>query len=113
MSRIRSRDTRLEVDFRRKLWRRGLRYRLYHGPYKVDVAFPSWKVAIFVDSCFWHYCPAHGDLPQSNREFWKDKLERNVRRDQIVSRRLAENGWTVLRIWGHEIVKNPEGTVEK
>jgi len=113
MSRIRSRHTRLEIDFRRKLWRRGLRYRLYHGPYKVDIAFPSRKLAIFVDSCFWHYCPAHRDLPKSNRDFWKKKLERNVRRDQQVSRLLTETGWMVVRLWGHEIVNNPDSSVEK
>lgn len=113
MSRIRSRNTRLEIDFRRKLWLRGFRYRLHYGPYKVDIAFPSRKVAVFLDSCFWHHCPAHRDLPESNRAFWKRKLERNFRRDKKVSRLLARDGWIVVRLWGHEVAKDPAGSLER
>lgn len=70
---------------------------------KPDFTFPSKRLAIFVDGCFWHGCPVHGTVPASNRAFWQNKLERNKSRDKLVSRTLKASGWTVLRIWQHEL----------
>jgi DNA mismatch endonuclease (patch repair protein) len=67
-----------------------------------DVVFTRQRVAIFVDGCFWHSCPDHGNIPHRNREYWEPKLERNRARDRQVDLALAKSGWRVLRIWEHE-----------
>ena len=71
---------------------------------EADVVFPRERVAVFVDGCFWHSCPDHGVLPKSNREWWEHKLLATVDRDRDADRRLAEGGWTVVRVWEHEPV---------
>jgi DNA mismatch endonuclease (patch repair protein) len=60
------------------------------------------KVAVFVDGCFWHGCPAHATSPKANAEWWQAKLTANVERDRDTDRRLSKAGWTVVRIWEHE-----------
>jgi DNA mismatch endonuclease (patch repair protein) len=72
---------------------------------KPDFVFPIQRVAVFVDGCFWHSCPRHGSIPAANRIFWSLKLKRNRERDIIVRRQLKNTGWTVLRIWQHELKK--------
>ena len=69
---------------------------------EVDVVFPGAKVAVFVDGCFWHGCPDHGTWPRNNAEFWRQKIEGNVRRDRDTDVRLEAEGWTVVRVWEHE-----------
>jgi DNA mismatch endonuclease (patch repair protein) len=107
MARVRQKGTRCEVELRRALHARGLRYRLQvpllTKPRRVaDIVFTRRKLAIFVDGCFWHGCPEHGTRPKSNADFWRDKIETNKRRDLDTNRRLTEAGWRVLRIWEHE-----------
>jgi DNA mismatch endonuclease (patch repair protein) len=68
-----------------------------------DFVFPRERVAIFVDGCFWHGCRWHGRKPGSNQEYWDAKLERNRRRDRLVTRALRALGWRVIRIWEHEL----------
>jgi DNA mismatch endonuclease, patch repair protein len=72
-----------------------------------DFVFPKSRIAVFVDGCFWHGCPIHGSMPQSNRAFWRKKLADNKKRDLHVNRKLAESGWRTVRIWQHEL-KKPE-----
>lgn len=72
-----------------------------------DFIFPAKRLAVFVDGCFWHSCPIHGNVPASNRLFWKTKLFRNLQRDKLVCWELQSSGWRVLRIWQHELV-HPE-----
>lgn len=67
-----------------------------------DFVFEAERVAVFVDGCFWHGCTAHGVQPRSNYAFWKRKLDANIVRDRLVTRKLRTSGWTVLRIWEHE-----------
>jgi DNA mismatch endonuclease (patch repair protein) len=55
-----------------------------------------------VDGCFWHGCPQHASWPKSNSSFWRDKIETNKARDKDTDRRLADEGWTVIRVWEHE-----------
>ena len=69
----------------------------------VDFVFRRERVAVFVDGCFWHACPRHGTMPAGNRAFWKAKLARNTERDRLVTRSLRKAGWTVLRIWEHDL----------
>lgn len=112
MSHIRSKDTKIEVELRKALWSRGLRYRknVKSIPGKPDIAFIGKKVAVFCDSEFWHgYDWEHRrDDIKTRREFWIPKIERNMERDREVNQILEEQGWIVLRFWGKQIQKNPQ-----
>ena len=96
--------TKPELALRRELHRRGLRYRVNHPtlPGRPDIAFTRVKIAVFVDGCFWHSCPAHGTVPRNNRDWWQAKLDRNVARDRAKDSALDDLGWTVLHVWEHE-----------
>lgn len=106
MSRIRARgnkDTEMVLArilrrFRIRGWRR--HYGVVGCP---DFAFPRERVAVFVDGCFWHGCPLHSQMPRSNRPFWSVKLAANKMRDRRVNRSLRSRGWSVLRIWEHDL----------
>jgi DNA mismatch endonuclease, patch repair protein len=111
MSRVRSKNTQLEMDIRRCLWKDGYRYRIHYGEFKIDIAFPGRKVAIFLDSCFWHFCPLHGSIPKTRASFWKKKLEDNRERDRVVTQVLTDWNWLVLRFWEHEIQRDFDGVV--
>ncbi|GAA1004395.1 DNA mismatch repair protein Vsr [Streptomyces sp. F-3] len=107
MSRQGSRDTAPEIAVRRLLHAAGLRYRV-NVPVPgmprrtIDIAFGKYKVAIFMDGCFWHGCPEHATHPKANSEWWRRKLDRNMSRDIETTGHLTEAGWTVLRFWEHE-----------
>lgn len=90
----------IEVLKRKHLvgWRR--RYPVFGKP---DITFPKNKVAIFIDGCFWHNCPKHGQVPETNRDFWIKKIEANKKRDRFVNRTIKNKGWKVLRIWECQI----------
>lgn len=81
-------------------WRR--HQRVFGNP---DFIFPKLRLAVFVDGCFWHCCPQHSTKPASNRLFWRQKLARNKARDRLVNSTLRKTGWTVLRIWQHELAR--------
>lgn len=109
MSRVRSKGNRatekkLMSLFREngiKGWRRN--YRLFGSP---DFVFPKKKIAVFVDGEFWHGHPTLGQIPETNREFWTNKIERNKARDNLVNQTLKDKGWIVVRIWQHELKDN-------
>jgi DNA mismatch endonuclease (patch repair protein) len=65
--------------------------------------FYDGKLAVFVDGCFWHGCKVHRSIPKSNAAFWSNKIAGNVRRDAAVRRRLNSLGWSVLRVWQHDL----------
>lgn len=115
MSRIKNKDTSLELRFRKMLFNSGLRgYRLnYDLPGKPDIVFTRFKLAIFLDGCFWHKCPRCFRYPASNKKFWKGKILKNEKRDKKVNKKLSEMGYKVLRFWQHEIKENPERAVSK
>ena len=73
-----------------------------------DFIFLRLRVAVFVDGCFWHGCPKHFIKPKGNAKFWHDKIARNRARDRLVNRALRRSGWTVLRIWEHELRRKNE-----
>jgi len=98
MSHMRGKDTGPEMLLRRALWKKGLRYHLHYNVLgKPDVAFPGKKVAVFVDGCFWRGCPEHGTSPKTNSKFWSDKIEKNIKRDKLVTVELEAQGWIVFR----------------
>jgi DNA mismatch endonuclease (patch repair protein) len=100
-------DTVPEIEVRRELHRRGLRFRKHAVPLaglrcRADVVFPSARVALFIDGCFWHGCPEHGRTPSTNGAYWSEKIARNGARDARNNERLSAAGWTVIRAWEHE-----------
>lgn len=115
MSRVRSKETGIEIGLRKILWKAGYRYRKNASGYfgKPDILLKKYKVVIFVDSCFWHGCKKHGSMPQTRKKFWKEKIERNKERDKEVNRHYKKEGWKALRIWEHEIKKDSEKSVGK
>lgn len=114
MSNIRSRNTKPELLLRKVLWERGLRYRLKNDlPGKPDIIFKKYRLAIFVDGCFWHGCPEHYIEPKTRTSFWKSKINGNIERDKKNNSYLADMGWTVLRFWEHEIKNNPHNAADK
>lgn len=80
---------------------------------KPDFTFRKERLVIFVDGCFWHGCPLHSNTPVNNRLFWKRKLGTNKVRDRIVTQTLRGQGWLVIRIWEHELSKNPDKCIRK
>lgn len=105
----RERDTKPEVRLRQELHRRGLRFRLDRrivpgAPRRaVDIVFGPARVAVLVDGCFWHGCPAHGRRSHEvNEWYWPKKIQTNVMRDRDTDARLSAAGWLVVRVWEHE-----------
>ena len=101
MSRIRGRDTKPELVVRRWLWRRGYRYRLYVKalPGRPDIVMRKWRTAIFVNGCFWHGHDCNKRLPETNAQFWQDKITHNRERDSRNQKLLQAAGWNVIVIW--------------
>lgn len=108
MRAIKRTDTKPEIELRRLLHRQGLRFRkdyrldLPGGRVRPDVVFTRARVAVFLDSCFWHACPEHGRHPTRNEWYWAPKLARTVDRDRRAVAVLEDAGWQVIRIWEHE-----------
>lgn len=103
----RSRDTKPELRLRSELHRRGLRYFVDRAPVKgvrrrADLVFPRKKIAVFIDGCFWHGCPEHFTVAETNAEYWAAKVARNRARDLDTNEKLESVGWLVVRIWEHE-----------
>jgi len=79
-------------------WRRHVRL-----PGSPDLVFRAERLAVFVDGCFWHGCRRHLRLPTTRPDYWPAKIERNRRRDRRVARELRSRGWSVLRLWEHQL----------
>lgn len=110
MSRIRGKDTSIELRLRKELYGRGYRYRanskyIFGHP---DISFKGYKVAIFCDSEFWHGKNFEENKKKlhSNLDYWIPKIERNIARDNEVNAHLKNEGYTVIRFWGDEINKD-------
>lgn len=110
-------DTSPEIRLRAALRKAGLLgYRLHWKavPGRPDIAYTRYKLAIFVNGCFWHRCPTCALLmPKTNSEFWNAKLKRNVERDKRKIAELEEAGWSVLICWEHEIRNDLDACVQK
>jgi DNA mismatch endonuclease (patch repair protein) len=102
MSGIRGKNTKPELVIRRGLFQRGLRYRLHVSnlPGKPDLVFPKYRAVVFVHGCFWHGhdCKLF-KWPASNVDFWRNKIEKNMERDNNSIEALQKAGWRVLVIW--------------
>ncbi|GGN34661.1 DNA mismatch endonuclease (patch repair protein) [Actinoplanes campanulatus] len=110
------RDTKPELALRRAVHARGLRYYVNRRPIKAvrrtaDLLFPRIRLAVFLDGCFWHGCPEHHTVAKTNAAFWADKVAANRSRDIDTNTRLADAGWTVVRIWEHEATDQAAETI--
>lgn len=114
MKRIKAKS-RLEDQVAKELFKKGIRYRRNSKNLigKPDISIQKYKVVIFIDSCFWHHCPIHGNIPKSNVDYWKKKLTRNVERDLEINNFYAERGWNVLRVWEHDLDNDFDTTMDR
>ena len=74
---------------------------------KPDFVFPRFRTAVFVDGCYWHGCRKCALGSKSNTEYWKPKIAGNIKRDRANNRSLKEDGWSVIRIWEHDLRATP------
>lgn len=110
MSSIRSTGTKPEMLVRKYLHKSGYRYRVHMKglPGRPDICFPSKKIAIFINGCFWHnHSCKDGHYPTSNIEFWHKKITANRERDKRNEKLLKDSGWKVVVIWECMIKKRP------
>jgi len=115
MQNIRSKNTAPERLIMRELRRRRI-YFAHHVTSitgKPDIVFRRKKIAVFIDSDFWHGHPARYIKPKSNRKYWRAKISRNKERDEEVNRLLKKSGWKVIRIWEADIKRNTARCVLK
>lgn len=112
MQHIKSKDTKIEVLLRKELWKRGYRYRKNYSklPGKPDIVLTKYKIAIFCDSEFFHGKDWEVLKPRlekgNNSDYWLKKISRNRERDDEINKQLLFQGWTVIRFWGKDILKN-------
>ncbi len=105
-----TRDTAPETAFRRALHALGVRFRVGRalpavpglGRCRPDVVLGPSRVAVFVDGCFWHGCPAHSRPVRANGSWWAAKLAANAARDARATAALRAVGWEVVRVWEHD-----------
>lgn len=116
MSKIRGKNTKPELAFRKALWAMGYRYRIDYKKLigRPDILLKKHKTAIFIDGEFWHgyNWEERNTKIKSNREFWIAKIERNMQRDNEVNQELQRLGYTVFRFWQKEIDLNLEGCLK-
>jgi len=106
MSKISGRETKPEILVRKFLFANGFRYRknVKDLPGKPDIVLPKYKTIIFIHGCFWHgHTCKRGKLPETNYEFWQEKIGKNIERDTQNISELKENNWNVIIIWLCEI----------
>ncbi|WAX58535.1 very short patch repair endonuclease [Jatrophihabitans cynanchi] len=122
MAAVKNTGTRPELALRRELFRRGLRYRvrtrvLGHP----DIVFPTERIACFVDGDRWHgngwkirgLESFEAEFGHRNAQFWKEKITRNMRRDQDVNRGLEHDGWTIVRVWASEVERDVTAVADR
>ena len=108
-------QSQLENIVSSELWKRGFRFRkndrtLFGNP---DISIKKYKVVIFIDSCFWHFCELHGHRPKTNQEYWDRKLNRNIQREAKVKEYYTQRGWNLIRVWEHSIKEDLDGVIDE
>jgi DNA mismatch endonuclease (patch repair protein) len=115
MQAIKCKNSKIEQLLASILWKNGIRYRRNNNTIfgKPDFTLRRYKIAIFCDSEFFHGKDwnKHKHDIKSNIEYWIDKIETNIKRDQRVNKQLKEDGWNVIRFWGSEILQDPYSCV--
>ncbi|WP_308682427.1 very short patch repair endonuclease [Stomatobaculum longum] len=117
MSRIKGKNTSIEVKVRKYLFSQGFRYRINVTklPGKPDMVLPKYNAVVFVNCCFWHRHTGCKEayMPKSQVEFWQKIFERNVQNDTVQREKLMEAGWSVFTVWECEVKKNFEVTMDE
>lgn len=122
MAKVKNKNSRAEVLLRRALWRRGLRYVLHQASLagKPDIVFRGPKVVVFVDGDFWHGRAIReqgrdafaATLRTERRDWWIEKIQRTVERDDSVTSLLEREGWRVLRLWESQVLRDTENSAQ-
>ena len=117
MSRIKGKNTSIEVKVRKYLFSQGFRYRINVTklPGKPDMVLPKYNAVVFVNCCFWHRHTGCKEayMPKNQVEFWQKIFERNVQNDTVQREKLMEAGWSVFTVWECEVKKNFEVTMDE
>ncbi|MBN2016099.1 very short patch repair endonuclease [Candidatus Dojkabacteria bacterium] len=115
MSKVRSKDTKIEIEFRTELWKKGYRYKKNVSKLKgkPDLYFPKYRTVVFIDSCFWHGCKKHLRMPSSNRGYWESKIRKNINRDKEINKYFKQNGYKIIRVWEHDIQTNLDKSIKR
>lgn len=114
MARIRSKNTQFEREIMKALKKRGKSF-TQHADIsgKPDIVSRGKKVAVFLDSCFWHGCRWHCRVPKSRRDYWNSKIKGNKDRAKVVDKILRKDGWQVIRFWEHQFQKSFDANIRK
>ena len=118
MSQVHSKNTGPERAVRHALWHKGYRYRLNDRrlPGSPDLVLPKYRAVIFINGCFWHGhrgCTKY-TVPKTNEQFWREKVARNIARDELNAQRLDTLAWTVITVWECELSKkNLDSTITR
>lgn len=113
MSRIRSKNTKIDLKMKEILSELTIPFEMYPSMFgNPDFVIKKKQIAIFCDGDFWHGYKYHEKKKPANK-YWKQKIETNMQRDQRISRKLRRGRWVVLRIWEHDIEKNPDKCKKK
>lgn len=117
MSRIRGKHTKPELRLRSLLHRMGFRFRLHDPrlPGKPDIVLPKYKTAIFVNGCYWHRHDGclKATMPKTRIDFWQEKFQKTIERDNLKHYQLIQSGWHVLITWECELESFPETVVKE
>ncbi len=106
MSRIRGSNTKIDLKMKTMLSDSGYKFEMYPKMYSnPDFVHKRKKIIIFCDGDFWHGYN-YDKKKKPAKKFWRDKIQKNMRRDQKYTRRLRRDGWSVLRFWEHDIEKD-------
>ncbi|WP_411185530.1 very short patch repair endonuclease [Photobacterium rosenbergii] len=112
-----SKNTKLEVEFRKLIFAKGFRYKLHDNtlPGKPDLTFPKYKAVIFIHGCFWHNHESckYASIPKSQPEFWKGKFRKNKENHSKSSLKLKNDGWRVLTVWECAIKHSKDFTIDE
>ncbi len=105
MKAVKNKDSIIESAVSKYLWAAGFRFRknIRYLPGCPDISIKKYKFVLFVDSCFWHGCKEHCSKPKSNAEYWNKKIKRNMERDEEITRYYINSGWTIQRLWEHDL----------
>ena len=108
MSQIRGKNTKIEIKMKKILNETGFKFEMHPEMYgNPDFAHKRKRIAIFCDGDFWHGYK-YEIKKKPGKKYWRDKIENNMRRDKKYSRKLRREGWAVLRLWEHDIERDPE-----
>ena len=110
MSRIHSRDTKIEKSMASLLRKNKIHYRRFPRIFGSPDFVVEKKVLVFCDGDFWHGY-GYGKKKKPRKKFWRDKIERNMKRDRKVTRKLRADGWSVVRLWEHDIERRPQSCI--